>query len=470
MTDPVDPRPDPVVAIAGQLGGLAQAAFTAVAVLVMTVLTDGITPGNLGLLGNLIGGAVAAVFGLVAFVVAKVHAKKAAEHVTPLSDPVDAQMRPLVVGKHAEPSYDQGGVLPPTTTWVVNNSGAGVQVRRGLEYIHERYGSKEHNPRMTYRLGRLPNQGRPRVKLTAELIPAAVYNPPATVDYYSKVPASSWGMDGNDNYGDCTCAEVDHTTKARQVAAGNTEVKSTAAEVLALYSAVTGFNPNDPSTDQGAEMQAVRDYWRRNGVTLGGKPDKILLFADIEHQDHMLVKWCIDRFGAVALGINFPASAMDQFNAGKPWDVVKGSQIEGGHAITAIGYDDKYLYIVTWGQVQKMTWAFHDAYTEEAWTDLDESFVGSVSGSDPLGETLYALGQQFAAVTGKANPVPAPGPAPVPVPVPPTPTPVPPVPTPTPVPVIPANWVAWAKHTLTLKDQSRATVAVAKEIVAAAQQ
>jgi hypothetical protein len=297
VTDPVDPRPDPVVAIAGQLGGLAQAAFTAVAVLVMTVLTDGITPGNLGLLGNLIGGAVAAVFGLVAFVVAKVHAKKAAEHVTPLSDPVDAQMRPLVVGKHAEPSYDQGGVLPPTTTWVAQ---PGPPPRQAHRRAHPGRG--------------LQPAGRRRLLLQGARL--------------------ELGHGRQRPVGDCTCAEVDHTTKARQVAAGNTEVKSTAAEVLAALQRVTGFNPNDPNTDQGAEMQAVRDYWRRNGVTLGGKPDKILLFAEVEHQDHMLVKWCIDRFGAVALGINFPASAMDQFNAGKPWDVVKGSQIEGGHAIS----------------------------------------------------------------------------------------------------------------------------------------
>jgi hypothetical protein len=281
------------------------------------------------------------------------------------------------------------------------------------------------------KLGRKPNSGKPRVKLTAELVPAAAYNPPASVDYYSKVPAASWGMDGNDQYGDCTCAEVDHTTKTRQVAAGNPEVKSSASEVLALYTAVTGFNPNDPNTDQGAEMQAVRDYWRKTGATLGGKDHKILLFAEVEHQDDMLIRWCVDRFGAVGLGINFPASAMAQFNAGQPWDVVKGSAIEGGHAISMVGYDAKFAYIVTWGKVQPMTWAFFDTYVEEAWVDLDDSFVNSVNGQDPLSETLHALGEQFAQVTGKPNPVPAPSPAPAPTPAP---TPTPPIPTPAPVP------------------------------------
>jgi hypothetical protein len=268
------------------------------------------------------------------------------------------------------------------------------------------------------KLGRLPNQGRPRVRLTADAIPEAQFNPPPAVDYYSQVPPQTWGMDGNDAVGDCTCAEVDHTTKARQIAAGNAEVQSRAAEVLAAYSAITGYNPNDPSTDQGAEMQAVRDYWRKHGVTLGGHPDKILMFAEIDHRNLLLVRWAVDRFGAVGLGFNFPASAMDQFNRGKPWTVVSGSPIDGGHAVTMAGYDAQYAYVITWGRVQRMDWAFFTAYVEEAWVDLDESFVNSVSGQDPFAETLHGLGEQFAQLTGQPNPVPVPAPTPTPPPAP----------------------------------------------------
>jgi hypothetical protein len=45
-------------------------------------------------------------------------------------------------------------------------------------------------------------------------------------------------------------------------------------------------------------------------------------------------------FGEVLLAINFPNSAMTQFNAGKPWDVVRNDGgIEGGHAICSARYD-----------------------------------------------------------------------------------------------------------------------------------
>lgn len=296
----------------------------------------------------------------------------------------------------------------------------------------------------TYRLGRTPNDpSKPRVRLTADIAPAG-FTPPASVDYYSHVPAQSWGMDGNDSVGDCTCAEVDHAIKALQVTAGNTEVTSSAAEVLAAYSAITGYNPANPSSDQGAMMQDVRAYWRKNGFTLGGKNDKIALFAEVDHTNLDLVRWCIDRFGEVGVGVNFPSSAMDQSNAGQPWDVVQGSPIEGGHAVAAVGYDASHIYLVTWGKVQPATWAWFQAYCEETWTQLSTDFVNGASGDDALGETLYALGQQFQQVTGQPNPFPQPAPAPAPAPSPaPTPAPAPspaptPAPTPTPQPTPPS--------------------------------
>jgi hypothetical protein len=212
---------------------------------------------------------------------------------------------------------------------------------------------------------------------------------------------------------------VDHEVKSVEIAAGNLEVASTAAEVLAAYSAITGYNPADPSTDQGAEMQAVRDYWQRTGFTLGGQTHQILMFAELDIHNDALLKWALDQVGAIGVGVNFPASAMDQFNAGQPWDVVSpDGGIDGGHAVAVVGYDTSFWYVVTWGQVQKVTPAWWRAYVEEAWLSLSPDFVSAHSGDDPLGATLFGLGQQFAAITGRPNPVPAPTPAPSPQPSP----------------------------------------------------
>jgi hypothetical protein len=225
------------------------------------------------------------------------------------------------------------------------------------------------------------------------------------VDYYSKVDPASWGVDGNDTVGDCTCAEIDHAVKTMQVAASRAEVVSTVQEILDAYSAITHYDPNDPSTDRGAEMQQVRDYWRSTGFTLGGSVDKILLFAELDISSTALIEYALSRFGEVGLGIRFPASAKAQFDAGEPWDVVRHSRIEGGHAIALVGYDTAYYYVITWGQVQRMTPAFFHRYVEEAWVSLSEDFVNDISGEDPFAETLYQLGEQFSSVTGQPNPV-----------------------------------------------------------------
>lgn len=279
---------------------------------------------------------------------------------------------------------------------------------------------------ITFRAGRLPNSGKPRVRITATHKPPA-YTPPATLDRFSAIPAASIGMDGNDEVGDCTIADGDHEVKCAQVAAGNAEVSSTTAECLSIYSAVTGYNPADPSTDQGAEMQDVRSYWQKTGFKLGGQVHKVLLFAEVDVHDVTVAQWALDQFGAVGVGVNLPNSAMDQFNAGQPWDVVADDGgIDGGHAIALVGYDTTGPVFITWGQVQRATWAWWTRYVEEAWTVLTEDFVNAHSGQDPLAATLYQMGQQFSSLTGKPNPVPAPTPTPQPTPVPsPTPTPGP---------------------------------------------
>ncbi len=277
-------------------------------------------------------------------------------------------------------------------------------------------------PRTDRKLGRKPNAGRPRVRLTTFHLPAS-YTPPSSVDRYSAVMASTWGMDGNDSVGDCTCADVDHELKSVQVSAGNTETTSTATEVLAAYSAITGYNPADPNTDQGAEMQSVREYWQKTGFTLGGTDHTILLFAEVDISDVTVAQWVLDEFGAVGVGVNLPQSAMDQFDAGQTWDVVANDGgILGGHAIALVGYTPTGPVFLSWARVVHATWAWWHTYVEEAWAAFLRDIVNA-KGNSPTGESLCQLGQEFAAQFGKPNPIPTPSP-----------TPVPPSPSPTPAP------------------------------------
>lgn len=205
------------------------------------------------------------------------------------------------------------------------------------------------------------------------------------------------------------------------------------------------FNPNaGPSgnnpTDNGATIQSALNYLRKTGMA----GNKLAAFAELSVSNMAKVKQAVYLFGCLSIGINLPDSAMQQFNAGQPWTPVKGSAIDGGHCVIVVGYDADWIYVVTWGQVQKMSYAFWAEYVEEAWAPVSRAWVSLVTGHDPAGVNLVSLGEEFAQVTKQPDPFPAPAPSPQPVP----PVPPAPAPAPEPVPVDPppgfwASVLAW---------------------------
>lgn len=291
------------------------------------------------------------------------------------------------------------------------------------------------SPRLncTPKFGALPNDPfKPRLYFRNFRV--AGVTPPVSV-IYSQFPNN--GMLGNDTYGDCVFAANGHIVEQQTFFGQGTEFVVTDAEVLKEYTRVTGFDPNDPSTDNGAVVQDGLNDFRKVGLS----GHKIVAFAEVVVTALNDVKNATAEFGTVDIGFDFPASAMTQFDAGKPWDVVANDGgIQGGHCVSVFGYDAKFIYVATWGAIQKMTYAFWAKYVTEAWAVIDQDWVNFVTSVAPTGVDLHSLGAQFAALTGQPNPFPNPTPVPVPVPVPvPTPTPTP-VPGPPPFPLIVRIW------------------------------
>lgn len=271
---------------------------------------------------------------------------------------------------------------------------------------------------MSGRLGRLPNDpSKPRLRIA--LAPSAS----GSADWLSKVP--SYPMYGNDTIGDCTCAAAGHMLQA-WTAYASAEVTVPDDAVLSAYEAVSGYDPATGANDNGAVMQDVLSYWRKTGI--GGH--KILAFAQIDHTNPTQVRAAIEAFGGIYVGVNFPDSAMQQFDQHQPWTVVARAQIEGGHAIHVGAYTGAELTCVTWGALQGLDDAWWAAYVEEAWVVVTQDWIAA-NGSTPAGETVAALGASFTALTGEADPFPQPTPTPAPAPAP---QPVPPTPGPAPVP------------------------------------
>lgn len=184
-----------------------------------------------------------------------------------------------------------------------------------------------------------------------------------------------WAMLGNDEYGDCVWAGAAHETMAWNKTAKK-DVGFSAISVLSDYSKVTGFKPSDPNTDQGTDMSVAAKYRQKTGVLDAvGKRHKVAAYLAITPGNRLELKQAVYLMEGVGIGIQFPSSAMDQFNAGKPWTVVASSSIEGGHYVPALGYDKDYVYVVTWGKVQKMSWAFFDRYCDEGIVYLSEEML-----------------------------------------------------------------------------------------------
>lgn len=222
--------------------------------------------------------------------------------------------------------------------------------------------------------------------------------PKAPSTFGHELGITNWGMLGNDKYGDCTCAGAGHEHMDVNHAVGKT-VTFTDADALALYTAVTGFNPNDPSTDQGAQVRDVLSYRRKHGIKdASGKVHKIDGFVSIEPGNLAHVLCAAYVFGIVGLGIMFPDYAMDQFNAGKPWAYESGKPAPTeGHYIPLVARRSSDLEIVTWAKEQKMTTGFFDHYADECWGIYSKEYL-TAKGQTPDGFDQAKLDSVLAAL------------------------------------------------------------------------
>jgi hypothetical protein len=248
------------------------------------------------------------------------------------------------------------------------------------------------------------------VKL-GKLAPKRHLKLPALGDYLDKattwpaVPAqgwefavkpSDWGLLGNDIWGDCTCAGACHLAQAQSTNAGS-PLHGTTDQALALYTAVTGFDPNaGPSgnnpTDNGAACTDVLNYWQKTGIELtdaNGKTvlNKIVGYAALDVTSVAQMKYAAYIFGGAYLGINLPQQCEDETDN---WNFASGLPIAGGHCIVQVGEGSAGGKIVSWGMVIPFSNQFALSYEDEAYCVISESWLNQ-QGKSPSGLDLDGL-------------------------------------------------------------------------------
>jgi hypothetical protein len=253
---------------------------------------------------------------------------------------------------------------------------------------------------------------------------------------------ADWGVLGNDLYGDCVWAGGAHETELLNwLAAGgifgaSSPVSFTTDNVLADYGS-TGFVKTDPTTDQGTVVGDALEYRRKTGlIDASGRRHKIAAYVKLDVGNLDMLLEALYLFEAVGIGIQFPTSAMDQFNAGQPWTPVPNAQIDGGHYIPLVGRPAPgVLDCVTWGKTQQMTDAFFQTYCDEAYGILSLEGLRARTQTNYEGFAWSQLASDAKVIGTLSN---DPGVGPGPVPTPPV-TPPAPAPLPAPGPVQPTN-------------------------------
>jgi hypothetical protein len=238
----------------------------------------------------------------------------------------------------------------------------------------------KHVDHAAMKLGKQAARHDPRTLQFAKyLVEEALPPPPASEDWAKKV--AKWPMMANDRIGDCTCAAAGHMIEQWTTYSGAPVVLS-ATQIVAAYSAITGYDPKEPASDRGAVEIDVLNYWRKTGFNT----HRIEGYVALEPGSHVHVEDAVLIFGNCYIGLALPVSAQRQ----NVWAVPPGGAVGpgapgswGGHAVPVVAYDSRGLTVITWGMVQRMTWGFWDAYCDEAYAVLSNDWISKVNRKAP---------------------------------------------------------------------------------------
>lgn len=197
---------------------------------------------------------------------------------------------------------------------------------------------------------------------------------------YAARMVEPWGMMGNDEFGCCVfaarahhaqCASVNATGKARVI---------TTDQVLDWYAQQTGFDANDPSTDNGAIPLDALKWFVRTG--------ELVAYAQVDPTNDANVAAAIELFGGLYSGWDLPLA----WQGSSTWDVGPNTTGKwrpgswGGHMTSQTGYDAKgNTPTVTWGELIDVTAAARHVYCSEAYCLITAEWL------DARGKTIQGF-------------------------------------------------------------------------------
>jgi len=207
---------------------------------------------------------------------------------------------------------------------------------------------------------------------------------------YAPVPITL-DMLGNDTVGDCVIAAAMHYA---QVETANTGNPLTPTKDLALqtYSAITGYDPNDPNTDQGTDFESqLFPYWQSKGIPLLDSKGNTVLhtiegFAALDLTSIAQQRWANKTFGGVLMGFQCPSAIVGNLTN---WNDPSGPTA-GGHGVNIVGQGSMGWNLDSWGARIPGTWNFSRTLADEMYCVVTKLWLDA-QGVTPSGCNLNGL-------------------------------------------------------------------------------
>ena len=157
-----------------------------------------------------------------------------------------------------------------------------------------------------FKLGRLPGQIPVGLRDLTYYMAGPLPRPPASVTVPSGI---TWGMDGNDAYGDCGPAGLNHGFIAAAADTYQTEAFPPAGEVVSYYLAYTG------GQDSGVVLSQYLAYVRQRGFY----GHTVAAYAPVAVHDVPTLQFAIDAYDFAYTGITVSQGMMDAAEGPGPW-------------------------------------------------------------------------------------------------------------------------------------------------------
>ncbi len=212
------------------------------------------------------------------------------------------------------------------------------------------------------KLGRLPGHVPNGLRDFTWYVAGAL--PTAPLSVHPPVPDQAadgtlWGVDGNDQYGDCGVAGIHHGDMTVDLICRRGKLQVTAEQIVQYYLKYTG------GQDTGVVLADFLAYVRKTGFFIR----KLDAYAPVSINDLATLRFAVSAYGYAYTGIQVTDLMMQAFQNGQPWTATdfQNGQVEGGHCIPLVGYDSQNLYAVTWGRIQAIQYSAWHLMAEEAW-------------------------------------------------------------------------------------------------------